>query len=189
MSPRSKLRIVTLLLLAALIGGMSVSNAQDTQRIAATGFDPRVEPPRITRVQYPLGALRRGMSGLAILCCDARADRSMDCRIAFDWPSGQHFGDASRGFVQDLRLLPESYAELQARPSHRFAMPVLWSVDPRPSQLDELAVRARRDTTDVCGPNTGPTPEFFEVRAHMEGFSRRGSTVGFDRDIPGSLPH
>lgn len=172
---------------AALLAA-GVAFAQELRQTAVPqAFQPNWQNFRVSHVQYPAEALRHGMAGLAILCCDARENRTADCQVGFEWPADQHFGAATRTAFQGLRLTPDSYAELQARPSQHFAVPFAWQLDPAPPEMEGVAARARADSTDVCGPGTGPLPEFAFVTAQVRN-ETRGSARGFDRDIPGSLP-
>lgn len=103
---------------------------------------------------YPQGALRRNTSGIAILCCDERDDRGLDCAVSSEWPADQGFGAASVRTAQAYRLTPQSHTDLVARPGVQVRLSVRWaSAVPDEAQLAEMR-RINGETLEICLPPT-----------------------------------
>ncbi len=117
---------------------------------------------------YPRGALARNVSGIAVLCCTPRDDRSMDCAVSSEWPNGEGFGDASVRASQDYRLTTESQGDLVARPGTQVRLSMMWAgqYSPRRCATNFRAGMAKRPT-HACRrkAKSGPASERFGVRA------------------------
>jgi hypothetical protein len=101
---------------------------------------------------YPPAALRRNTSGIAILCCDEREDRGLDCTVSSEWPAEQGFGAASVRAAQAYRLTAQSHADLAARPGVQVRLSVRWaSPVPDEAQLAEMR-RINGETLEICLP-------------------------------------
>jgi hypothetical protein len=140
---------------------------------------------------YPSVALGQGMAGVVHLCCTARADRSLDCQVALEWPRGRGFGSTAMRMAHELHVSENSYAALQAAPNASFQVPVRWEVVPAPPELAGVVQRMHDGARDLCGPNTGEAPEYIVIQAQRMDSPHgraRDSAHGFDRDIPGSTP-
>ena len=105
--------------------------------------------------QYPEGALRHGVTGIVHLCCQARADRTLACEVRVEWPRGHDFANASLRMIDDMRLTADSFAQVRARPTTTFRVPVRWQISPVPPALDEAQQQIDDSTVDLCGANTG----------------------------------
>lgn len=55
---------------------------------------------------YPPNAAESGQGGVAILCCSARADGSLDCSSAYESPGDAGFGQAAVRIAQAFRMKP-----------------------------------------------------------------------------------
>lgn len=144
--------------LASIVGGslLGAAFAQSDSAPTVASFTPAFEQTQEDRRRYyPTTALERGVPGIALLCCRARADRSLDCSLAAEWPQRHHFGQASLRLTETVQLTPASYLQLQGRPQQTFLLPIRWQAPPVPDELDAVAQRISNQSADVCGPGTG----------------------------------
>lgn len=98
---------------------------------------------------YPRRALHQGAQGAAILCCQVRADGTLDCSIGFEWPRDYGFGEATLRIAREFRLSEES-ASIAA--GGRIRRMIVWQTGDRTPQLDSVLTRIREGTANVCGP-------------------------------------
>lgn len=161
---------------AACVGGAAL--AQDVPPPIAEGavaapdgqsapvFTPQWEDRgrRLARM-YPTNALERGVAGIVHLCCTARTDRRLNCRVAIEWPEDHSFGSTALRYASGLRLTEASYAELQTQQTQTIQFPFRWHVEPPPAELDGIVRSVRAQATDVCGPGTGEPPDYIAISA------------------------
>ena len=101
---------------------------------------------------YPRQALRENVSGIAVLCCDERGDRSLDCAVNLEWPEERGFGAASLVAARAYRLTPQSHADLAARPGVKVRLSVRWvGPVPSPETIEDLR-RRDRESLEACLP-------------------------------------
>lgn len=95
-----------------LVGcGRPTTDPRDALRLDETSEQPTEDDDaalswrRHPNPRYPDTALRRGLSGMAVISCFAREDgRLEDCRIEVDRPMGAGFGTASLRAATDARV-------------------------------------------------------------------------------------
>jgi hypothetical protein len=136
--------------LAACIAGAAL--AQDNSPMV---FVPtwEVEPrPADIISHYPRGALARNVSGIGVLCCTAREDRSLDCAISSEWPSGEGFGPASAEASRGYRLTAESHGDLVARPGTQVRLSMMWAGSIFSDDMRAELSRRGGDTAFACLP-------------------------------------
>jgi protein TonB len=64
----------------------------------------RPDADDVARV-YPGAALRRGVSGQAVMLCKVTADGSMsDCKLLSEQPAGMGFGEAALNLAPDFKM-------------------------------------------------------------------------------------
>ncbi len=82
---------------------------------AAPSFRPRLErnPGAPHRAYMPPVALDQMTTGSALMCCTPRADRTLECKVAFEAPQGLGFGNAALALMSQMQITEESYAEYQ----------------------------------------------------------------------------
>ena len=143
------MRLAAAALIAACIAGAAL--AQEPPFMFVPEFDAEPSPVELVR-HYPPQALRDNISGIAILCCTPRPDRSVSCEVSSEYPEGQGFGAASVAASPSYRLSQQSHADLEARPGTRVRISMLWAAatfDPR--TIDELR-RIDGETIEACLP-------------------------------------
>lgn len=87
-----------------------------------------VEPtPAQNVAHFPAAALAENTSGIAVVCCRPRADRSLDCEINTEWPEGNGFGAATLRASSAYRLSPESMLDLERRPDVRIRLSMIYA--------------------------------------------------------------
>jgi hypothetical protein len=152
-----RLSALVAVLLAAILAGGALAQEEGVARDAdAEVFQPAYESrSHHSRPFFPERALRRQAHGIVHLCCRAREDRTLDCSVGFETPERLRFGAASLNLVQDLRLTPASYEQLQQRPAQAFRIPIRWQVTPVPEEFHETVQRIDAETENLCGPGTG----------------------------------
>lgn len=153
---RFAVRIVVLFigLVIAVIGAAFAQENPTANGPFLPAFEARSTHSLSSR-QYPEGALRRGVTGIVHLCCRARTDRTLACEVGVEWPRGHDFANASLRLIGDMRLTADSFAQLHARPTTTFRVPVRWQISPVPPALDDAQRQIDSSTVDLCGPNTG----------------------------------
>ena len=96
---------------------------------------------------YPAHALHQNVSGIAILCCTANADRSVACTVNSEYPAGEGFGDASAQASHAYRLTQQSHDDLVGRPGTQVRLSMIWTgAVILPATLDDLR---RRDSESM----------------------------------------
>lgn len=100
---------------------------------------------------FPARAIDRGVSGIADLCCNAREDRTLECRVARQWPRRAGFGRYARQLAAQLRLTEEGYEAVLARNNPPMLLSTDWIVEPAPPELNAQLAAARADVSHVCG--------------------------------------
>ncbi|MGQ0534213.1 MAG: hypothetical protein ACT4OF_16210 [Caulobacteraceae bacterium] len=100
--------------------------------------------------RYPPAALQQNTSGIAVLCCTPRPDRSVACAVSSEWPAAHGFGDASVRASRSYRLSADSYADLIARPGTSVRISLIWAGPViLPATIDELR-RIDGETMHAC---------------------------------------
>lgn len=115
------------------------------------------------RPAYPERALERGVAGLVHLCCSVQTDGSLACQPLVEWPDDYGFGAAAQSFAQAQRITPDSVAEMRARQIERLHVAMRYQVGTTPARLDRIADQLRDATTNLCGPNSGPAPDYIRI--------------------------
>jgi hypothetical protein len=135
--------------IAASIVGASL--AQE----APLAFRPtwEVEPtPTQIVAHYPRQALAQNVSGIAVLCCTPRADRSIECAVNSEWPASQGFGAASQRASQGYRLSEQSHTDLAARPGTQVRLSMLWAGSVITEETRDTLFTMDRETAEACLP-------------------------------------
>lgn len=120
------MRAALLTLCALLFASAALAQRQEPP----LAFTPRfsAEPAQADFIRnYPPEALAQNVSGIAVLCCQPRPDRSMTCASRLEWPADQGFGEASVRASSAYRLSEDSYADLAARPGVLVRISMLWA--------------------------------------------------------------
>lgn len=99
---------------------------------------------------YPDAALERSVPGAVELCCVPRTDRGVDCRVAFEWPAGLGFGQASLRAVEHFRMTPASYAAFQANPDNFMQIPVRYRLAGMRREHARAMDRITEQTQGLC---------------------------------------
>lgn len=148
--------IATFILVAASLAGAALAQ----QGGAPAAFTPEYEtlPTTDQRMSnLPRRLLRQNLSGVAVLCCDVRDDRRLDCAVSTEWPEASGFGHAALRVARYYRLTPQSQAEFMARPGAKVRLVQSWrGVDPDSAALAEIA-RIGRETAFACLPSLEST--------------------------------
>lgn len=141
------------LLIGACIAAIGAAFAQ--QGGAPASITPEYETRPTTdelMSNLPRRLLRQNRSGVAVLCCDVREDRRLDCAVNAEWPEASGFGHAARRVARYYRLTPQSQAEFMARPGVKVRLVQSWrGVEPDSAELAEIA-RISRETAAACLP-------------------------------------
>ncbi|MBC7769150.1 MAG: hypothetical protein H7124_10220 [Phycisphaerales bacterium] len=117
-----------------------------------------VEPrPAEIVAHYPPRALAQNVSGIAVMCCTPRADRSIDCATSSEWPSGFEFGAASVRASLGYRLSEASYGDLHARADRPVRLSMLWAGPILTAEMQQQLLQLDRDTAYACLPPEHPT--------------------------------
>lgn len=144
-----------MLLRSAVVAVCLATTALAQQDETPFRFVPEFEAQPTQRdyiANYPPGALRDNVSGIAVLCCDERDDRGLTCAVNTEWPAGRGFGEASVRAAQAYRLTPQSHADLVARPGVQVRLSMRWaSAVPDEAQLAEMR-RIHGETLEVRLP-------------------------------------
>lgn len=117
--------IAIAVLLAACLAGAALAQSE-----APIAFVPSwdVEPtPAQNVAHYPADALAQNLSGIAVVCCRPRADRSLECEINSEWPTGHGFGAATRRASAAYVLSADSALDLERRPDVRIRLSMIYA--------------------------------------------------------------
>lgn len=110
-----------------------------------------VEPtPQQNVAHYPRRALAQNISGIAVVCCRPRADRSLDCSINREWPEGHGFGAATQTATQAYRLSPESALDLERRPNVQIRLSMIWAGAVVTDDMRNTLLDLDQDTMEAC---------------------------------------
>lgn len=151
-------------LVVLFLAGMAA--AQDTAPPSGA-FQAVFEPTPWRGPLYPGRALDRRASGLVHLCCSAQPDRRLNCRVALQEPRWSSFSEAALRYANGLLLTPDSFSDLQARPAHEFPVSIRYDIAPISSEQDQRAQQLRDQAHDLCGPGTGPAPDYIAITARI----------------------
>ena len=173
------MRALLLVCAVACVAGIAAAQSTTTPTPFALGpFSATVEPVQNGVHVYPKHAIDEDVGGVAFLCCTARADRSLDCRVANESPSRFGFGDAAMHFASAAHLTADSYAALLARPVQLFALAMRFQIANATVNTDAMAQQARTSATDLCGPGTGPAPDYIPVTGQKVTLTPGGERPG-----------
>jgi hypothetical protein len=143
------MRLASAAVVALCIAGAAL--AQEAPMMFIPEFEAEPAPADLVR-HYPPRALQQNTSGIAILCCTPRADRSVSCEVSSEWPEGQGFGAASAAASVGYRLSELSHADLAARPETRVRISMLWAGPViLPATIDRLR-SIDAETIEACLP-------------------------------------
>jgi hypothetical protein len=143
------MRIAAFAFIAACLAGAAL--AQEPPMMFVPTFDAQPSAAELVR-HYPPQALQQNTSGIAIVCCTPRPDRSVACEVSSEWPEGQGFGAASVAASSSYRLTQQSAADLEARPGTQVRISMLWA---GPVILPQTIDRLRQidgETMEACLP-------------------------------------
>ena len=144
-------RIMAALVTAGCIAGAAL--AQEAPLVFRPTWE--AEPQQADYVSlYPREALAQNISGIAVLCCWARLDRSLNCQVNSEWPSGRGFGAASVRASERYRLTQASYNDLHARADTPVRISMMWA---GPVLTDDIRMRLAtidHETAYACTPPT-----------------------------------
>jgi hypothetical protein len=95
----------------------------------AASFDSRPNG-RDFATHYPKAALNRWMGGVVVLCCKAKPDRTLGCRVGAEWPTPDwKFGEASLKIADKFRLSPGGHDTVMAHPDAELRLPIRWNIE------------------------------------------------------------
>lgn len=146
---------------AALIGASiaGAALAQDASQNPLPTFAPEFEQATDGRGAarvIPSRMIERGQSGVAHLCCTPRDDRTLDCRVAFEWPERRRFGETALEFAEGMQITAASLEAYQTQPGRQVHVPVEFRLLPIRREvaeaLDGIAERAQ----NLCGVASAP---------------------------------
>ncbi|MBL8536126.1 MAG: energy transducer TonB [Hyphomonadaceae bacterium] len=144
-----------LVLAGALAAGLFAQLAQEESRPAeqpepiTVRWDEMPNGQDFTR-NYPHEAARRGVQGVALLCCSVREDRRLDCTIPLSWPAGHGFDTATLAIAEKFRVSEQSYSELQSAPPQPVRRWILWRLGERTSEFERAAAQVREAGRNMC---------------------------------------
>lgn len=151
---------IAAIIVAALACASGVSLAQQADPPEAEPFRPayewfadgraevRVVPPRM---------LDRGQSGMAHLCCTPRADRTLSCEIAHEWPRRSGFGAVALSTAERTRLTAASYEAYQNLPAPvALSYPVEFRMLPMRTNVEAGLAEAIASARMLCGEGSVP---------------------------------
>jgi hypothetical protein len=168
-------RTAAVLFAVFCIAGAAWAKAQTEAEPASSApsveslFTPSFEASTRPTPYYPVGALERGQEGFAHMCCAARPDRTLDCTVALQEPRNPAFAAGAENFAASHRLTPESYAALMRRPDPSFQLALRWHILPVDDRFERLAADVRERAANLCGPQSGPAPDYVVISAQSVG--------------------
>jgi hypothetical protein len=131
--------------------------AQEAPRAFTPRWEAEPRPADYVRL-YPQRALVQNVSGVAVLCCTPRADRSLDCHIGHEWPDAHGFGAASLDASRSFRLAQASYDDYQARSDTQIRLSMMWAAAIVSDVTRNRLVQIDRETGFVCENLTVEAP-------------------------------
>lgn len=138
-----------LIAMAGLVG-ICIAGAAFAQN---AGMAPRWEASPTARdfaQAYPRTARDEGLSGYSLLCCTVRPNRTLDCAVAVDWPSGQGFDRAAQRVAREFRLSETGYAQLA--PDTQIRRGIVWEAGVRTPELQAALDQIHEATKSTCTP-------------------------------------
>lgn len=147
--------IVSLALVAACIATAALAD-DPVPRAAANGeitpdWSRRPEARDFAR-NYPEAALESGISGIVILCCTPREDRTIDCASALDWPRGHGFAEAAETISERFRISEETATLYRETPNAWMQVEIRMNVMGRQRQFEPHFQTIRDATQTLCMP-------------------------------------
>jgi hypothetical protein len=128
-----------------------------TDLVPAESFAPEFEAlpeGRHYASLYPRSAIGNDVHGLAVMCCRPRADRTLECVHAIEWPAGYGFGAASQQIVRRFRMTPESYEAFNANPHNWIRRTIVWRVGGRnATELERVRRVVEEEGAGLCRPD------------------------------------
>lgn len=145
------------LLSAMLVAGVTaVAAAQAVDPPADGGFAPEWEQRPTGRdfaVSYPRDAVRRGQSGVTVLCCTPNEDRYLACRTAFEAPRNAGFGEAAVRIARRFRMTEASYVAYRSNANNWLQVPINFAMAPlNEGAWARIQRTAREATQGLCRP-------------------------------------
>lgn len=133
----------------------AVVDAPPAAAIYRPAFESRMDGRAAAR-SVPSRILERGASGVAHLCCQPRADRSLDCNVAFEWPERGGFGAAALRFAEGFQLTQQSYEEFQSAPGRVVHLPIEYRMLPVRDEVAAALEGIQARAENLCAPTSGP---------------------------------
>lgn len=140
-----------LLAVAGFVVCLGGAFAQEAPMVFHPSWETEPSPAQIVR-HYPREALAQNISGIGVLCCTARADRSIECAVSSEWPEGRGFGAASARASAGYRLSEQSFADLHGRSDRPIRLSMMWAGPVLTPEMQQRLVQIDRDTAYACLP-------------------------------------
>jgi hypothetical protein len=128
---------------------LGVALAQEAPLVFTPSWEAQPSPAEIVS-HYPRQALAQNVSGVAVLCCTPRADRSLDCHVGSEWPEGQGFGAASVAASHGYRLTQTSLEDFQNHSDTQIRLSMMWAATVVSEETRNRLVSIDRETGFVC---------------------------------------
>lgn len=140
----------------AATAGVAMAQREQPARVEDGRFRPEWErlPSNFSRY-YPQAAQDAEIPGMATLCCVPRDDRSLECRVAEEFPEGMGFGEATLRTASELRMSLASYEAYQADPGNWMQFTTRWVL---PGSAGGQNIVNRPETPGLCRPQNGNGP-------------------------------
>jgi hypothetical protein len=136
-------------LIAACITGAALAQNDAAPLVFTPRWEAEPSPADYVRL-YPRAALNQNISGVAVLCCTPRADRSLDCRVGHEWPAAQGFGAASLEAAQRFRLTQTAYEDYQAHSDTQIRLGMMWAAAVVSQETRDRLASIDRETGFIC---------------------------------------
>jgi hypothetical protein len=134
--------VAVVLLIAICVSGAALADVVPQPNTPDIQWEDRPQARTFAR-HYPEGAANQGVSGAAVLCCSVNSRRFLDCEVAFEWPQGFGFGEASIAAARDFRMTEESYAQLHDAPAGSIRRTIRWMLPDRATSAEVNAAFSR----------------------------------------------
>lgn len=108
---------------------------------------------------YPREARRRGLQGVALMCCSVREDRRLDCTIPLAWPTNFGFDTATLAVAEKFLVSEETYVQLQNTSSQPVRRWIRWQLGERSSELDAAVEQVREAGRNLCLTRPEPSAQ------------------------------